>query len=80
MVYVSNFTQCIDSCDSLPECVAVAKSGSACYRKKKVGTAVANNAVQGARLVTTSTTPSAAAVTTTPAAKHRRALGSFVSH
>lgn len=55
MVYVNGLKQCIETCAATSGCVNVALSGTACYMKSKIGSAVYNG-VQGARLVITAPT------------------------
>ncbi|KKY22443.1 putative copper radical oxidase [Diplodia seriata] len=45
---------CIDSCDANAGCVDVAWVYGSCYLKSSVGSAISNNAVLGAKLVTSS--------------------------
>lgn len=70
MVYVSNFTQCINDCDSTPNCVDVSLSGAACYRKSAIKQAQYHTDVRGAKLLSTgtrtSTTTSSTSTSTSP--------------
>ncbi|ETS86981.1 hypothetical protein PFICI_00809 [Pestalotiopsis fici W106-1] len=56
-VSTSNLQQCIDACAAESQCVVVSFQGSACYMKSSVQAPV-YNAVQGARLVTSTSSSS----------------------
>ncbi|KAH0377640.1 hypothetical protein KCU92_g9142, partial [Aureobasidium melanogenum] len=48
--YTANMDDCIDLCDSTPGCVAVSRSGKACYLKNRINTATTNSGVVSARI------------------------------
>ncbi|OJD35635.1 carbohydrate-binding wsc [Diplodia corticola] len=57
----STLELCIDACDSNSGCVDVAWVYGSCYLKSSVGTAISNNAVLGAKLITSSPSSSTSA-------------------
>lgn len=56
--YTSNMDDCIDLCDSTPGCVAVSRSGQACYLKNRINTATTNSGVVSARIFVSNGTAS----------------------
>ncbi|THW87973.1 Metallo-dependent phosphatase [Aureobasidium pullulans] len=53
MVWISSnkIEDCLAACDATPGCVGTSMSGTACYMKKKLGTAKHASYVRGARLI-----------------------------
>nr|POE77657.1 wsc domain-containing protein [Quercus suber] len=58
VVQVSNFTQCVNACDTTTGCVDVSLSGVACYLKSSLVAAKSAPAILGAKLVASSSTTS----------------------
>ncbi|GAB7357018.1 hypothetical protein MBLNU459_g7845t2 [Dothideomycetes sp. NU459] len=52
MVYVSGLIGCITACANTTSCIDVSLSGTACYLKSTLGSAIANTGILGAKLVT----------------------------
>ncbi|KAK0662016.1 WSC domain-containing protein [Lasiodiplodia hormozganensis] len=61
----STLELCIEACDTNSGCVDVAWVYGSCYLKSSVGTAISNNAVLGAKLITTSSSSSSSSSSTT---------------
>ncbi|KAF2156578.1 hypothetical protein K461DRAFT_308871 [Myriangium duriaei CBS 260.36] len=57
MTYVSSFSACIAACAQNKGCVDVSLSGTACYMKSSVGSAIySNSGIKGAKLINTTST------------------------
>ncbi|KAB2579092.1 WSC domain-containing protein [Lasiodiplodia theobromae] len=59
----STLELCIEACDANSGCVDVAWVYGSCYLKSSVGTAISNNAVLGAKLITDSSSSSSSSTT-----------------
>lgn len=75
---VKSFEGCIAACATATSCVDVSLSGSACYLKRTLGTAVTNGGILGARFIGYASTSSSSA-SSSPASSSSSALFSTAS-